>query len=237
MKISEKLLDKLLPFAAVIAMIAWLAVIIFVGVLSHSLLLSVLMTAAGALFIFGLLKFTDLGSYNQKYSSRRYLYWSAMAAGLILAMIILINQRIGWMWVILVGLQLILYMIYFQIKANEDRILDTLVEDKLNRKNRAQMASRATNINDFANALGLNVISSRERKTQMHISQFAGDLRCQHCGKSQGAKEWPIKGDYVPFYYQKEPGNYSLKLTCPNCGKSWYVVWDDNPGTISPLSF
>ena len=235
MKISEKLLDKLLPVSAVIALIAWLIVIVFAGVLSHSLFFSLLMTAAGVVFIFGLLKFTDLSSYDKKYSPLRFLYGSSIALGLIIAMIILFNLNVAWVWVILVGLQLAAYLIYSQIKANEDRILNTLVEDKLNRERRVQMASQATNIHDYANALGLKVI--RDRKTQTHISQFAGDLKCQHCGKSQGAKEWPLSGDSVPFYYQKEPGNYSLKLTCPHCGKIWYVVWDNNPGTIIPLSF
>ena len=71
----------------------------------------------------------------------------------------------------------------------------------------------------------------------MHISQFAGDLRCQHCGKSQKADRWPLHGDHVPFYYQDEPGNHTLELTCPHCNKEWYVVWDDDPGPITPLGF
>jgi len=71
----------------------------------------------------------------------------------------------------------------------------------------------------------------------MHISQFASDLTCQHCYKHHGTKEWPVNGDMTAFYYQTEPGNYTLTLTCPHCGKEWYVVWDDNPGPIEPLTF
>lgn len=71
----------------------------------------------------------------------------------------------------------------------------------------------------------------------MHISEFANDLHCQHCWKAHGTKVWPVNGDYVAFYYQKEPGNYTLKLTCPHCGRDWYVVWDDDPGPMEPLSF
>lgn len=235
MKINDKALDKLLPISAVIALIAWLVVIVLAGVLSHSLLYSLLMTIAGAAFIFCIFKFTDLSSYDKKYSPRRFLYGFPIILCLIVAMIILFSLNIGWMWVILIGLQLSVYLIYTQIKANEDRILDNLVQDKLNRERRAQMASQATNIYDFADALGLKVI--RDKRTQTHISQFAGALKCEHCGKLQTSKEWPIKGDYVPFYYQKEVGNYSLKLTCPHCGKIWYVVWDNDPGTIIPLSF
>ena len=235
MKIDEKLLVKIEPIAAVIAWIAWLIVIVLAGVLSHSIIYSLLMIAAGGVFIFGFLRYMDMSSYERWYSPKRFLYWASLAFGIILSLIILFNLKVGWTWVILIGLQLAAYLIYSQIKANEDRILNTLVEDKLNRERRVQMASQATNIHDYANALGLKVI--RDRKTQTHISQFAGDLKCQHCGKSQGAKEWPLSGDSVPFYYQKEPGNYSLKLTCPHCGKIWYVVWDNNPGTIIPLSF
>lgn len=237
MKNSDKLLEKLMPFAIVIAAIAWLAVLIIAGLLSRSLLPSVLMTGAGAVFIFGFLKFTDMGSYDKEFSSRRYLYWLAMAIGLILALIILLNQGVGWIWVILAGLQLTVHIMFSQIKANEDRIINNLVEAKLNRERQTQMASQATNIYDYANALGLKVITSSDRKTPAHISQFAGALKCQHCGKSQEAKEWPLSGDSVPFYYQKDPGKYSLKLICPHCDKTWYVVWDNNPGSIIPLSF
>jgi Zn finger protein HypA/HybF involved in hydrogenase expression len=71
----------------------------------------------------------------------------------------------------------------------------------------------------------------------MHISQFANKLRCQHCGKIHGTKEWPVNGDHVPFYFQDEPGKYTLTVNCPHCGKNWYVVWDNNPGSGMPLLF
>ncbi len=69
----------------------------------------------------------------------------------------------------------------------------------------------------------------------MHMSQFAADLRCQHCAAHHTTREWPLHGDMVPFYFQKEPGTYTLEVACPQCGKKWYVVWDDNPGPIRPL--
>jgi endogenous inhibitor of DNA gyrase (YacG/DUF329 family) len=71
----------------------------------------------------------------------------------------------------------------------------------------------------------------------MHISEFADQLPCTYCGKTHRTKEWPVNGDMVPFYSQKEPGNYNLSLTCPHCGKRWYVTWDDNPGPTEPLTF
>ncbi len=71
----------------------------------------------------------------------------------------------------------------------------------------------------------------------MHISEFASQLSCPHCGKTHGTKEWPVNGDIVPFYYQEESGKHNLMVTCPHCGKKWYVVWDNNPGTIKPLEF
>jgi hypothetical protein len=71
----------------------------------------------------------------------------------------------------------------------------------------------------------------------MIISQFANQLSCQYCSKPNKAREWPASGDMVPFYCQKERGNFSVTVTCKHCGKEWYVVWDDNPGPISPLLF
>jgi transcription elongation factor Elf1 len=70
----------------------------------------------------------------------------------------------------------------------------------------------------------------------MHTSQYATKLRCQHCGKSHGTNEWPLNGDRAAIYYQTEPGRYNLKVNCPYCNQDWYVVWDDNPGPILPLS-
>jgi len=71
----------------------------------------------------------------------------------------------------------------------------------------------------------------------MHMSQFADKLRCQHCGKTHGTKQWPTSGDMVPFYFQKERGNHTLEVSRPHCGKTLYVVWDDNPGPIRELMF
>ncbi len=71
----------------------------------------------------------------------------------------------------------------------------------------------------------------------IHISLTASKLRCQHCNENHGTKVWPVNGDHVAFYFQKETGNYTLKVTCPYCKKDWYVVWDDNPGPIKQLSF
>jgi len=62
------------------------------------------------------------------------------------------------------------------------------------------------------------------------FSEFADKLRCQHCGKTNKAADWPAQGDMVPFYYQKEPGKYYVTVRCPECAKDWYVVWDDDPG-------
>jgi hypothetical protein len=71
--------------------------------------------------------------------------------------------------------------------------------------------------------------------TRMHRSDYAHRLRCEHCHEYHGTDRWPTKGDHIPFYYQKEPGNFSLVVTCPNCRRDWYVVWDSDPGQILPL--
>ena len=69
----------------------------------------------------------------------------------------------------------------------------------------------------------------------MSMSQFAGNLKCYCCSKPNKTAQWPVNGDRVPFYYQSEPGNHTLTITCPHCGKDWYIVWDDNPGPMEPL--
>ena len=73
----------------------------------------------------------------------------------------------------------------------------------------------------------------------MLLSQFASRLQCQHCGKTHATGRWPVHGDRVPFYFQSEPGKFTLEVTCPHCGKPWFVVWDEDPGPtvdLLPLS-
>ena len=80
----------------------------------------------------------------------------------------------------------------------------------------------------------LEKIMPRERGS-IHISEFADKLWCPHCGKPNKTEEWPINGDRVPFYFQKEPGNHNVKVQCSHCNKEWYIVWDDNPGPVTRL--
>ncbi len=70
----------------------------------------------------------------------------------------------------------------------------------------------------------------------MHWSEFANDLVCQYCWMKNQVNEWPLAGDRVGFYYQKEKGNFNLTVNCSHCGKEWYVVWDEIPGPIQPLT-
>lgn len=69
----------------------------------------------------------------------------------------------------------------------------------------------------------------------MHISLLADDLRCYHCHEPNSVDRWPLHGDHVPLYFQKEPGRFSLDICCPHCKKNWYVVWDQDPGSIERL--
>jgi hypothetical protein len=69
----------------------------------------------------------------------------------------------------------------------------------------------------------------------VHISRYADKLRCTHCGNVQQAREWPLRGDQTALYFQDDPGRYGIKLHFPQCGRDWYVAWDDDPGPIMPL--
>jgi endogenous inhibitor of DNA gyrase (YacG/DUF329 family) len=71
----------------------------------------------------------------------------------------------------------------------------------------------------------------------MLLSQFAKKLECQHCYKPNKADVWPVNGDFIPFCYSTNPGEYQIKIVCPECRKEWYIVWDDNPGPIQKLGY
>lgn len=69
----------------------------------------------------------------------------------------------------------------------------------------------------------------------MVVSQFANKVRCAYCSQTNAATTWPRLGDAIPFYYQTKeetddkPGAYHVPVHCPNCGKDWFVVWDEDP--------
>jgi hypothetical protein len=69
----------------------------------------------------------------------------------------------------------------------------------------------------------------------VHLSQFATNLRCPHCSQSCSSSNWPLNGDHVPFYTQKMAAAFSVPVSCSGCGKDWHVVWDENPGPVTPL--
>lgn len=66
-------------------------------------------------------------------------------------------------------------------------------------------------------------------------SQFASNLRCPHCNQVQSADYWAVNGDSIVFCIETSPKTYNLEITCPNCSKKWFVVWDNDPGLIKPL--
>lgn len=68
-----------------------------------------------------------------------------------------------------------------------------------------------------------------------HISQFANKLHCQYCDAVISVTIWPLNGDRVPFYYESEPSEYSIKLTCESCGKDTFIVWETYPGSLEML--
>ena len=61
-------------------------------------------------------------------------------------------------------------------------------------------------------------------------------IRCYYCNKNNIPDKWPEYGSLAAMYFQKEPENYYVEMYCPYCNKTWYIVWDDNPGIITPLS-
>ena len=71
--------------------------------------------------------------------------------------------------------------------------------------------------------------------TSTQKSAFADQLICKYCGVENHTTQWPTDGDSVAFAYEAEPGNFNLKVHCPNCEKDWYVVWDENPGQLETV--
>jgi len=68
-----------------------------------------------------------------------------------------------------------------------------------------------------------------------HNSRYANNLHCFHCEKINTTDIWPLNGDSTPLYYESESSEYSVEITCPYCGKIWFVVWDYDPGPLQEI--
>ena len=69
----------------------------------------------------------------------------------------------------------------------------------------------------------------------MSSSQFLDNIECLHCGEHCTLQSWPVNGDAVPFYFELDTARFSVKVDCEDCGESWYVVWDSDPGPIESI--
>jgi hypothetical protein len=172
MKISDKTMDKMFAVVFIAAAAAWLAVIVISGIITHSWTSALKVAAACGLYLFGYYSYLNINSYKRDSSSKRFLYWGLMAAGLIFAGILLFRMNTGWMWIVLAILQIFPLIVDRMISKN---VTKELAEQRQRhtREQKVQMVSQATNIRDFASALGMNVIDLRSAE-EKNIQQRAG---------------------------------------------------------------
>jgi hypothetical protein len=234
-KLQQKTNNLIILVTLALAVLSWVAAIVLMGVLSGFSLYTVTTIFAAAAGLFGLYKYMVQSAYDRNINGLTVLL---MGLGLILALWTFNHIHLAWAWLVLCLLQVLPVIFMRQDKINENRRMDIhLYGRPQTDADRIAMASQATNMRDYASAMGLTYIpASGPVVHPSAASQFAARLTCAHCSQPQAASQWPVNGDMVPFYNQKEPGKHSLKMTCPNCGKDWYVTWDQNPGQILPLS-
>ena len=73
-------------------------------------------------------------------------------------------------------------------------------------------------------------------KPSINRIEFRDDVYCQYCNIRQSAPYWPINGNMTSYFYKKseesddEEWVYKLPIYCPHCNKTWYVVWEEDPG-------
>ena len=234
-KVQQKTSGLIILVTLALAVLSWIAAIVLMGVLSRSVLYILLTVLAAAAGLFGLYKYMAQSAYERNINGLTVLL---MGVGLILALWTFNHIHLTWAWLVLCLLQVIPVIFMRQDKINEDRRMDIhLYGRPQTDADRIARATQATSMRGYAGALGLNYIPASGPVVRPRAaSQFAAHLTCQHCSQPQAAGEWPVNGDMVPFYNQKGPGKYSLKMTCPHCGKDWYVAWDQDPGQILSLS-
>ena len=231
----QKNFGSIILVTLVLAVLSWIGAIVLVGVLSRSLLYILLTVIAAGACLFGLYKYLEQSSYEKGINPVTLLL---MGFGLILAAWPFYQIHLTWVWLVVCVLQVLPILLMRLDKINEDRRMDVhLYGRPQTDADRIARATQATTMRDYASALGLNYIPDTSTSASLRShSQFASSLHCQYCLQPHPAREWPINGDMVAMYFQKEPGRYALKMSCPNCSKDWYVVWDQDPGQILPLS-
>ncbi|MFH2038499.1 MAG: hypothetical protein ABIJ65_03590 [Chloroflexota bacterium] len=233
-KFLQKNIEKFILVTLILAALSWIAAIVIIWIISRSLLHILLIVLAAAAGLFGLYKYLEQSSYERDINRLSLLL---MGFGLILAAWTFYQIHFTWVWLIVCLLQVLPFLLIRQDKFYEDLLMDGYLAAIQTDADRVARATRATTMQDYASALGLSYIPDRSTTAGLRShSQFASSLHCQYCHQPQHAREWPVNGDIQAMYFQKEPGRYSLKMTCAKCGKDWYVVWDQDPGQILPLS-
>lgn len=233
-KFLQKNIEKFILVTLILAALSWIAAIVIIWIISRSLLYILLTVLAAAASLFGLYKYLEQSSYERDINRLTLLL---MGFGLVLALWTYNHYHLVWVWLVICVLQVLPFLLLRQDKIYEDRRMDNYMAAIQTDANRVARATQATTMQDYASALGLSYIPDSSTTASLRSqSQFASSLHCQYCHQPQSARDWPINGDMLAMYFQKEPGRYSLKMTCAKCGRDWYVVWDQDPGQILPLS-
>jgi hypothetical protein len=80
-----------------------------------------------------------------------------------------------------------------------------------------------------------NPLPTSPRHCRIHFGMDGRGLehpRCPYCNKLNYAIVFPAKGMNLAWFSVMEPENsagYTIKVTCVNCAKEFYVEWDENP--------
>jgi hypothetical protein len=181
MKNKNDRLEKLFVVTLLISGIAWIATIIYSGILSQSFLFPLVLVVACAIYFTGFFKFFDMSPHDHNSSSRRYFYWCLMITGLLLASYTFFNLKTLWMGLVLSALQVPPFLIVLKINSDvlieskKNDILKSQTAEKLRREQQTQMATQRTNIRGFAGASGMNVIDLRsDHEKQLGLRAIRG---------------------------------------------------------------
>ena len=207
----DETLNILYPSSVILAGLAWIATVITLGTLNHSLYAGLLAGLSCAVYVAGYIRYMDLNC--ERDSPEKHRKWLStcavtflISAGFAINSLVITRFNFWWVWIVLALIQIPPYVFDRMISKKVEREYEEKQKERygedwregISREQRLKAAAQSTFVSEFADALGLKVLDSRtdhERQSIQSARQSADLPKCSSCGKEIPPTETTIGQD------------------------------------------